>query len=154
MQGRGEQPPSKAPFMALLYLGKPAGGPIASSSNPLQASPEAQLVKNSPANARDASLIPGLVRSPGEGNGNPLQYSCLEYSMAGEPDGLQSMGLQRVRRDWACTVLSIRTPAAAKKSSEKVLMKIVEFVCLVKLYNYVKSDPWWLDLDFRMTGEW
>ena len=30
-----------------------------------------------PANARDASLIPGLGRSPGERNGNPLQYSCL-----------------------------------------------------------------------------
>ena len=37
------------------------------------------VVKNSPANAkdiRDAGLIPGLVRSPGGGNGNPLQYSC------------------------------------------------------------------------------
>ena len=30
---------------------------------------------------RDAGLIPGLGRSPGEGNGNPLQYSCLENSM-------------------------------------------------------------------------
>ena len=29
----------------------------------------------------DAGLIPGLVRSPGEGNGNPLEYSCLENSM-------------------------------------------------------------------------
>ena len=39
------------------------------------------VVKNLPANARDASLIPGSGRSPGEGNGNPLQYSCLENSM-------------------------------------------------------------------------
>ena len=31
-----------------------------------------------PASAGDASSIPGLGRSPGEGNGNPLQYSCLE----------------------------------------------------------------------------
>jgi len=31
--------------------------------------------------AGDAGLIPGLGRSPGEGNGNPLQYSCLENSM-------------------------------------------------------------------------
>ena len=30
-----------------------------------------------PVNAGDAGLIPGLGRSPGEGNGNPLQYSCL-----------------------------------------------------------------------------
>ena len=34
----------------------------------------AQLVKNLPANAGDAGLIPGFGRSPGEGNGNPLQY--------------------------------------------------------------------------------
>ena len=32
-------------------------------------------------NAGDSSLIPGLGRSPGEGNDNPLQYSCLEYSV-------------------------------------------------------------------------
>ena len=41
-------------------------------------------VKNPPANAgdvRDAGLIPGLGRSPGIGNGNSLQYSCLEDSM-------------------------------------------------------------------------
>ena len=35
------------------------------------------MVKNSSASARDSSSIPGSGRSPGEGNGNPLQYSCL-----------------------------------------------------------------------------
>ena len=42
------------------------------------------MVKNLPANAgetRDVGLIPGLGRSPGEVNGNSLQYSCLENSM-------------------------------------------------------------------------
>ena len=39
------------------------------------------MVKNPPANARDEGLIPGSGRSPGEGNGNPLQYSCLENPM-------------------------------------------------------------------------
>ena len=39
------------------------------------------VVKNPPANARDVGLIPGLGRSPGEGNGNPLQYSCLGKPM-------------------------------------------------------------------------
>ena len=42
------------------------------------------MVKNLPANAgdiRDVGLMPGLGRSPGGGNGNPLQYSCLENSM-------------------------------------------------------------------------
>ena len=37
--------------------------------------------KNLPANARDAGSIPGLGRSLGGGNGNPLQYSCLENPM-------------------------------------------------------------------------
>ena len=42
------------------------------------------VVKSLPANAgdiRDAGFTPGLGRPPGEGNGNPLQYSCLENSM-------------------------------------------------------------------------
>ena len=42
------------------------------------------MVKNLPANAgdiRDPGSIPGLGRSPGEGYGNPLQYSCLENPM-------------------------------------------------------------------------
>jgi len=41
------------------------------------------MVKKPPANAEDlgdAGLIPALGRPPGEGNGNPLQYSCLEKS--------------------------------------------------------------------------
>ena len=39
------------------------------------------VVKNLPANTGDASLIPGSGRSPGEGNDNPLQYSCLGNPM-------------------------------------------------------------------------
>ena len=42
----------------------------------------AQMVKNLPSNLpRDLGLIPELGRSPGEGNGYPLQYSCLENPM-------------------------------------------------------------------------
>ena len=40
--------------------------------------PRVSVVKNLPANVGNASSIPGLGRSPGGGNGNPLQYSCLE----------------------------------------------------------------------------
>ena len=40
--------------------------------------------KASAYNVGDQGLIPGLGRSPGEGNGNPLQYSCLENPMDGE----------------------------------------------------------------------
>ena len=48
------------------------------------ASQVALVVKNLPSNAgdvRDMGSIPGLGRSPGGGNGNPLQYSCLENPM-------------------------------------------------------------------------
>ena len=44
---------------------------------------------------RDVGLIPGLGRSPREGQGNPFQYSCLENPM----DRGQFIGLQRVRND-------------------------------------------------------
>ena len=40
--------------------------------------PAGSVIKNLPANAGDTGSIPGLGRSPGGGNGNPLQYSCLE----------------------------------------------------------------------------
>ena len=39
------------------------------------------MVRNLPVNAGDQGSIPGLGRSPGEGNGNPLQYSCLGNPM-------------------------------------------------------------------------
>ena len=61
------------------------------------------MVKNPPANAgdiRDTGSIAGLERSPGEGNGNLLWYSCLENSMdRGAWKAIQSMGSQRVRQD-------------------------------------------------------
>ena len=62
--------------------------------------------KESACNAEDLGSIPGLGRSLGEGNGNPLQYSCLENSWTKEPGGLQSMGLQRVWFDWATFTFS------------------------------------------------
>ena len=43
--------------------------------------PGGSVVKNQPARAGDSRLISGLERSPGEGNGNPLQDSCLGNSM-------------------------------------------------------------------------
>ena len=57
--------------------------------------PGGSVVKNLPANAGDLGLIPGSGRSPGKGNGNPLQYSCPGIPWTEEPGGLQSMGLQK-----------------------------------------------------------
>ena len=45
--------------------------------------PGGSKVKASACKVGDPSSIPGLGRSPGEGNGNPLQYSCLENPMDG-----------------------------------------------------------------------
>ena len=59
-------------------------------------------MKNLPAKAgdpRDLGSVPGLGRSPGEGNGNPLQYSCQEIPWTEESGGLQSIEWQRVRHD-------------------------------------------------------
>ena len=50
-------------------------------------------------NAGDLGLIPGLGRFPGEGNGNPLWYCCLENPMDGGACWLQSMESQRVGYD-------------------------------------------------------
>ena len=48
-------------------------------------------------NAEDTVSIPGTERSPGKGNGNPLQYSILvcEIPWTGKPGGIQSMGSQK-----------------------------------------------------------
>ena len=74
--------------------------------------------------ARDAGLIPGLARSPGEGHGNPLQYSCL-----GNPMDRGAWGL-RVGCDWATEhthtqrVLPLAQDFAFKGISNQVLYLI------------------------------
>ena len=61
--------------------------------------PRSSVGRESTYNAGDPGSIPGLERSPGEGNGKTLQYSCLENSVDEEPGRLQCMGMQRVRHD-------------------------------------------------------
>ena len=53
--------------------------------------------KESACNVEDPGLIPGLGRYPGEGNGNPLQYSCLENSME---RGAWQATVHRVTKSW------------------------------------------------------
>ena len=50
--------------------------------------PGGSVVKNLPVSARDMGSIPGSKRSPREGNGNPLGYSCLGNPWTEEPGGL------------------------------------------------------------------
>ena len=57
------------------------------------------MVKNPPVSAGDADSIPGLGRSPREGDGKSLQYSCQGNPWTEEPGRLQSMGSQRLAHD-------------------------------------------------------
>ena len=69
----------------------------------------ALVVKNSPANAvdgRHTSSIPGSGKSPGSGLSSPLQYSCLGNPWTEEPGRLQSIGSQRVGRNWSDLALT------------------------------------------------
>ena len=69
-------------------------------------------VKNPPANAEDAGSIPGSGRSPGEGNGNLLQHSCLGHPMG---RGAWRATLHGVAKSW--TQLSDKRAAAAADRS-------------------------------------
>ena len=62
--------------------------------------------KESADNAGELGSIPGSGRSPGEGNGNVLQYSCLENPLDRGAWRVQSMGSQRIRHDWATNIFT------------------------------------------------
>ena len=59
----------------------------------------AQMVEHLPTMQETRVQSLGQGRSPGEGNGNPLQYSAWKIPWTEEPDRVQSMGSQRVRHD-------------------------------------------------------
>ena len=59
--------------------------------------PHSSVGKESACNAGDPGLIPGLGRSPGEGNGNPFQYSCLENPVDRSLAGYRTWGC----KSWA-----------------------------------------------------
>ena len=63
--------------------------------------PYSSIGKESACNAEDPVSIPGSGRSPGEGNGNPLQYSCLENPMDRGAWQAMVQGVARVRHDLA-----------------------------------------------------
>jgi len=65
----------------------------------LEGFPYSSVGKESACNAGDPGLIPELGRSPGEGNGNPLQYSCLENLTGRGAWWATVHGVARVRHD-------------------------------------------------------
>ena len=90
-----------------------------------EGSPNGSYGKDSACNAGDQDSVAGLGRSPGEGNGNPLQYSCLENGTDREVWWIQSTGSQRVRHNWASKT---HTYIIQKQVSPKPLNKSI-FSC-------------------------
>ena len=77
----------------------------------------AQTAKTSACNAGDQGLIPGSGRSPGEGNGNPLQYPCLENSMDGGTSLATVHGVAKSRTQQATSLSLSLSPLAQSLSS-------------------------------------
>ena len=61
--------------------------------------PSGSVAKNTPANVGDMGLIPGMGRSPGKANGNPLQSSCLKNPM---DRGARQATVQKIAKNQAC----------------------------------------------------
>ena len=99
--------PHWTPSLSFYFLLSPVLRHVFLQLYSMGASLVAQMVKNPPANAGDPSLIPGWERSSGGGNGNPLQYSCLENPMDRGTWRATVHGLQRVRHDWASNIFSM-----------------------------------------------
>ena len=87
----------------------------------------AQQVKNLPASAGDTGdvvSIPGLGRSPGGGNGNPVQYSCLKNPMDRGAWQTTVWESYRVEQDWVMKHTQTKSEAIEKGSSEDVVGEI------------------------------
>ena len=69
--------------------------------------PDGSDDKESAGNAWDLGLIPGSGRSPGEGNGYPLQYSCLENSMDRGPWWATVQGSKRIGHGWVTNTFTL-----------------------------------------------
>ena len=100
--------------------------------------------KESACNAADPGLIPESRRSPGEGNGNPLQYSCLENSMDG---GTWWATVHGVAKSW--TRLS-NQHFHFQKRKVPLLAPTVQFVgpsakgnMKFLIQNWLKISRWW-----------
>ena len=99
------------------------------------------MVRNLPANIGDKGSIPGLGRSPGEENGNPLQYSCLGNPMDRGPGGLQSVGSQRVGHNLVTkqeqvnggTIVVLRNGVMVRKMMFYQIHNKVYLFCCIKI---------------------
>ena len=85
------------------------------------------MVNNLPANAGDANLIPGSGRSPGEENGNPLQYWCLGNTVDRVTAGYSPWGCKRVRYNLVTKTTTIKPKIVPK-------IRIIAIITVSVLY--------------------
>ena len=95
--------------------------------------PSLDLITDRP--AHDQGLIPGLGRSPGEGNGKPLQYSCLENSMdGGACQASVRGGRQRVGHEWVTNTFTLSDQLTELREMFHLHLSIIK--------GYVKEFEW------------
>ena len=92
-------------------------------------------------NAGDLGSIHGLGRSPGEGNGNSLQNSCLRIPWTEEPGGLQSKGSQRVEHDWATPFTHSLTQASLSITNSRSSLKLTSIKSVMPSSHLIISRP-------------
>ena len=100
--------------------------------------PGGSVVKNPPANPGDAGSIPGSGRSPGVGNGNPLQYSCLENQSHGQRSLVAAGYRVRKSRTW----LKWLSMQCTEKSGlpESRLFKCGAWIC-IRIFLTAQPPP-------------
>ena len=101
------------------------------------------VVKSRPGNAgdfRDAGLIPGLGRSPGGGNGNPVQYSCLESSMDG---GARRAAVHRVTKSQT-QLKRLSTHARGQKGPHQTMNLPAPWLWTSQTLELWESNAGWL----------
>ena len=134
--------------------------------------PDGSVVNGVPANAGDLGSIPGSGRSPAEGNGNPLQYSCLENPM---DRGAWQATVHRVTKSWiqlkwlsthTCTPISVVGMALVPSHRGMMKMRskgcgdclvsgesvIVEVVVNCSFLEFTLLQWWWLPWPFLPLG--
>ena len=99
--------------------------------------------KESACNMGDPGLIPGLGRSPGEGNGNSLQYSCLENSMDRGACRLQSKGSRRIRHNWVTSTFTFQSfPSNVLTLAKKTPWGWKFNLCYNSVTHSIRLETW------------